>query len=105
MGLPAELENVVKDLWALRLQLLKDKTLPDFNGETVFSSQPQTEDDMESNRKFGRDWKVRAKALPTLVETLALCYLGIVLLRLPVSMGDLHQYEVLGLNTRLEYHG
>ena len=105
MGLPAELESVVKDLWALRLQVLKNKTLPDFDGETVFSSQPQTEDETESNHIFGRNWKVRATALPTLVETLALCYLGMVLLRLPVSLGDMHRYEILGRDTHLEYQG
>lgn len=87
MGLPAELEIVVKDLWALRLQLLKDKTLADSDGDTVFSSQPQTED------KVGRERKVGAKAMPTLVETLGLCYLGTVLLRLPVSLGDMHKYK------------
>lgn len=93
MGLPAELEIVVKDLWALRLQLLKDKILADSDGDTVFSSQPQTEDETGSISKGEREWKAGAKALPTLVETLGLCYLGTVLLRLPVSLGDMHKYE------------
>lgn len=93
MGLPAELEIVVKDLWALRLQLLKDNTLADSDGDTVFSSQPQTEDETGSISKVGRERKVGEKAMPTLVETLGLCYLGTVLLRLPVSLGDMHKYK------------
>ena len=100
--MPEELESVVKDLWALRLQLLKDRTLADSDGDTVFSSQAQTEDEMKTDSKYGRGWKTRAKAIPTLVETLGLCYLGMVLLRLPVSLGDMHRYGNLQLDDLLK---
>ena len=83
----------MKDLWALRLQLLKGKTVAVEDEDTVFSSQPQTETEIESNgEEVGRVYKVEGKAMPTLIETLGLCYLGTVLLRSPISMGDLHRY-------------
>ena len=83
----------MKDLWALRLQLLKGKTVSISNEDTVFSSQPQTETEIESNgEEVGKEYKVEGKAMPTLIETLGLCYLGMVLLRSAISMGDLHRY-------------
>ena len=83
----------MKDLWALRLQLLKGKTAAISNDEVVFSSQPQTETEIESNgEEVGRKYKVEGKVMPTLIETLGFCYLGMVLLRSPISMGDLHRY-------------
>ena len=83
----------MKDLWALRLQLLKGKTVAVADEDPVFSSQPQTETEVESNgEEVGRVYKVEGKAMPTLIETLGLCYLGMVLLRSSISMGDLHRY-------------
>lgn len=84
---------MVKDLWALRLQLLKGKTGAISDEDTVFSSQPQSETEAEDKHEsVGRKWKVRGKDSPTLIETLGLCYLGTVLLRLPVSIGEMHRY-------------
>lgn len=61
--------------------------------ETVYSSQPHSETETEyEGADAEKVWKVRGKAMPNLIETLGLCYLGIVLLRLPVSMGDVHRY-------------
>ena len=93
MGLPAELEQVVKDLWALRLQLVKEKVGTTSEEDTsFFSSQPVSEvetEDEEQNTE--RKYKARGKAMPKLIETLALLYMGMVLLRLPVSMGEIHR--------------
>lgn len=93
VGLPAELENVVKSMWALRLQLLSDKveTHKDDN-EMEFSSQPTSEDDSETEE--GNRGKWTGKTMPTLMESLALCYLAAMILRLPLSIGDLHQCAV-----------
>ena len=92
-GLPAELETVVKDLWALRLQLLKDKTGATSDEDRVFSSQPQSDIEAEEKHEgVERKWKVKGKDMPSLIETLGLCYLGLILLRLPVSIGELHRY-------------
>ena len=84
---------MVKDLWALRLQLLKNKTGAISDEDIVFSSQPQSETEVEDKYEgVGRKWKVRGKDSPSLIETLGLCYLGTVLLRLPVSIGEMHRY-------------
>lgn len=93
VGLPVELETVVKDLWALRLQLLKNKADATSDEETLFGSQPQSETETEEEGKDRRrQYKIRGKAMPTLIETLGLLYLGMVLLRLPIGMGDIHRY-------------
>lgn len=89
---------MVKDLWALRLQLLKNKIDPESEGNAVFSSQPESEKETERRderkREWKREWKVRGKDMPTLIESLGLCYLGMVLLRLPVSLGDVYRYDL-----------
>ena len=44
IGLPPELESVIKDLWALRLQLLKGRLSdPEKDGELLFTSKPEME--------------------------------------------------------------
>ena len=103
-GLPSELESVVRDLWALRLQLVKAKIggVPTSDGEvTVYSSQVEdleygneTAPENERRGSKGRD----GKGMPALIDTLAICYLGMVLLRVPISIGDLHR---LARHTRL----
>lgn len=86
----------MKSLWACRLQLVKDKADATTEEETLFSSQPASATDTEHDQEEeGRKWKVGAKKLPSLIETLALLYLGTVLLRLPVSMGDIHRFVVV----------
>lgn len=89
---------MVKDLWALRLQLLKGKTDATSDEDTVFSSQPQTGTETEEkNEDVGRKWKVRGRDMPSLIEALGLCYLGMILLRLPVSVGEMHRYVTWSL--------
>ena len=84
---------MVKDLWALRLQLLKSKTAVTSDEDTLFSSQSPSETETEDKSEgVGRKWKVRGKDMPSLIETLGLCYLGTILLRLPVSIGEIHRY-------------
>ena len=92
--LPPQLEIVVKDLWALRLELLKDKfeSSADRDAEaSVYSSQVEdTGTESGTSLKESRFRKEETK-LPTLVESLGLCYLGMVLLRIPISLGDLQR--------------
>ena len=93
IGLPAELESVVKDLWALRLQLVKCKIDEESEANTAFSSQTESETKAESkDHDRYQKWMVWAKDMPILIETLGLFYLGMVLLRLPVGLGELHRY-------------
>jgi RNA polymerase I-specific transcription initiation factor RRN7 len=35
----------------------------------------------------------KASDSPVLVETVALCYLGILLMRLPIGLGDIYRYD------------
>ncbi|KAI9880099.1 MAG: Pol I core factor CF [Pleopsidium flavum] len=96
-GFPAELENIVHDLWALRLQLLKARTEEPSDTETashVFSSQSEDETETAAEEARRKRKKLRGKDAPTLVDTLGMCYLATLLLRLPVSVGDLHRWAV-----------
>ncbi|KAI9865822.1 MAG: Pol I core factor CF [Vezdaea acicularis] len=89
---PPELEAVVKDLWALRLQLLRDKTedLSDSESQqTFYTSATETPDSSSGGERRKGRARWTGKDVPQLIETLALCYLGTLLLRLPISLGDL----------------
>lgn len=95
---------MVKDLWALRLQLLKSKTDATSDEDTLFSSQPESETETEDKHEgVGKKWKVRGKDMPSLIETLGLFYLGMILLRLPVSMGEMHRYVIWYLSFQLDF--
>ena len=86
----------MKDLWEIRLSLLIDKIDAPSEEDMVFSSQPQSETETGGKHDgVGRKWKTTGKDMPTLIQTLALCYLGMILLRLPVSIGEIHRYVTL----------
>ena len=91
-GFPSQLEIVVHDLWSLRLQLLQDKSTEDLDSggdSRLYSSQPETtENEDESTAEKQRK---KERGMPRLVETLGLCYLAMMLLRVPISLGDLHK--------------
>lgn len=93
IGLPAELEVVVKDLWSLRLQLLRQKIDTGSNEPILYSSQETStpESGGQGNRK-GKKRLPRSKAIPNLIDSLGTCYLGMILLRLPISLGHLHRF-------------
>ncbi|KAH8889783.1 hypothetical protein GQ53DRAFT_689723 [Thozetella sp. PMI_491] len=109
-GLPPELEVVVRDLWDLRIRNFQgvrgaDKTYGtreartgsrSLSEETLFSSQAVPEVDEEAARAKGRkvdlDWTGDDWVVPNVRETLGLCYLGCVLLREPVRIGDLYKW-------------
>ncbi|KAI9789192.1 MAG: Pol I core factor CF [Peltula sp. TS41687] len=97
---PAELETIIRDLWALRLQNLRlvsdaSARLQDEDGgggERFYSStsegggaQSQDEEERYSDPN-----------LPVLRETLSLCYIGVLLLRLPLSLGDFYRWAIQG---------
>ena len=92
IGLPAELEQIIKDLWSLRLRLLAERLSDPSDDNAVFSSQTHSETETDGKGSGGEKiLKVRCRATPSLIETLGICYLGTILLRLPVSIGDLHR--------------
>lgn len=98
-GLPIELETVARDLWALRIRNVRG--LGEESGDVAmsagFSSTSGGETDGEDDgiglqmdrrlKKLARD-----RGLPKLIESLAMCYMAILLLRLPVTSGDLQAW-------------
>jgi len=106
-GLPAELEVgalaliwdiqayikkiVVRDLWTLRLQTLQGRLeSSDSDVERIFSSQSDsesTENDLKSSKR-----KVRTNALPFVLDGACMNYLGVLLLRLPVTVADIFRW-------------
>lgn len=83
----------MKELWALRLQVLSeregDNYLSDDNTTQAFSSQAGSSAD-ENDGKRRHEKKFTDS--PKMVESISLCYLGLLLLRIPMSIGYLHRY-------------
>lgn len=91
-GFPSQTEEVVRDLWALRLDTFSEKLAgpAESTGDEpeVFSSQPsapETEDDEAFKLSH------RRTTWPRLIDSVGLCYLGALLLRLPVTIADMHR--------------
>jgi RNA polymerase I-specific transcription initiation factor RRN7 len=103
-GFPKELETVVRDLWGLRLGILQRvggerSGYGSGTGTMMFSSTSEGENtdtggtggkSLSSRRS--RKSVVSEERLPRLVETLGLCYLGTLLLRLPTSLGEFYRW-------------
>ncbi|OAA39862.1 ubiquitin fusion protein [Beauveria brongniartii RCEF 3172] len=95
-----ELETVVRDLWDLRIRgatALGHGTAPDADAEDVlqvFSSQPAIIEPTKrwTSKSKAQDWgtdRGLGWPMPSLSDTLALCYLGCYLLRIPTRLGEL----------------
>jgi RNA polymerase I-specific transcription initiation factor RRN7 len=102
-GFPKELETVVRDLWGLRLGILqtvgRESGYGSGTGTMMFSSTSEGENtdtdgtggkSLSSRRS--RKSAVSEERLPRLIETLGLCYLGTLLLRLPTSLGEFYKW-------------
>ncbi|KPM34078.1 hypothetical protein AK830_g12494 [Neonectria ditissima] len=97
-GYREELETVVRDLWDLRTRGSSTLIADDAPQEDVlemFSSQPATEEPVKEangtrtraqswDSDRGTDWP-----MPRVLETLAICYLGCILLRIPTGVGEI----------------
>ncbi|KAK3070855.1 hypothetical protein LTR53_009717 [Teratosphaeriaceae sp. CCFEE 6253] len=101
--LPEELETLVRDLWALKLQSLRPRFSHDSDTETdtqsyYFSSQSEGEASASeaSARSRRRRSRVKVDGTPNLMDTLALCYMGMLLLREPVTVADIHRWASEG---------
>ena len=91
---------LVRDIWALRLQTLRSRISYESETDTeapsshVFSSQSESETDTAS--RFSRRNRKRKSGIqegtPNLLESLSFCYVGILLLRIPVTVADLHMW-------------
>lgn len=92
----------MKDLWALRLQKVQGRIAYESETETeapssqVFSSQSESEATTASRStrrsRHRREKEKVQEDSPKLVETLALCYIGLLFLRLPVTVADIHRW-------------
>ncbi|APA05763.1 hypothetical protein sscle_01g005330 [Sclerotinia sclerotiorum 1980 UF-70] len=100
-GFPAELETVVRDLWELRLRVLQGSRDVRSEYGTEFGSTTEGDDtdtDGTGYRSTTSTIMSRKRAsrvkknLPKLIETLGFCYLGILLLRLPTSLGEIYKW-------------
>ncbi|PLN84478.1 RNA polymerase I-specific transcription initiation factor Rrn7 [Aspergillus taichungensis] len=97
-GFPAKLENIVRDLWALRLETLSDKinTFSEKDEPEFFSSsQPAAATEAEKHTEAP---KIGSKYLqwPRLIDSIALCYLAALLMRIPISIADFHRMLMRG---------
>lgn len=93
-GLPDELEMIVQDLWMLRILQLGHKIRndsQDSSSSQVFSTQ-ESETEVDGDSMLLPSKKKKLEENPTLIDCLALCYLGILTLRLPVTPGDIYTW-------------
>jgi RNA polymerase I-specific transcription initiation factor RRN7 len=96
-GLPVELETIVRDLWSVRLRAVKglgqegdgsvSAGFSSTSGEETESDTTTTGARLEMSRRFKK--AARHNGLPKMFDSLGLCYLGIMLLRLPISLGQM----------------
>jgi len=94
------IQTVVRDIWALRLQSLQSRVSYESESEAeqssqFYSSQSEAErtDDTAQKRKAR---KSKNDAIPKLVDAVSMCYIGSLLLRLPVTVGDLYEWAASG---------
>ncbi|KAI0441774.1 hypothetical protein F4803DRAFT_551793 [Xylaria telfairii] len=97
-GFPDDFAELVRALWALRVRNLPLRERGGRKGDESdagtsqawFSSQSETggESDIDLSDATTATWARRRWKLPKLIDTLALCYLGCLVRRLPVSTGD-----------------
>ena len=100
--MPSQLEPLVKDLWALWLPLLyedwkhhgkgweDDPTYPADGQHKEISSQRLEHADASHDDK-SKDPRV-IKGSPSITDSLLLCYMALMLLRVPLSLGQLAKY-------------
>lgn len=56
------------------------------------SSNDEADDEKDEDNRRRENVKVRGRDMPILIESLGTCYLAFILLRLPISVGDLQRY-------------
>lgn len=95
-GFPARLENIVKDLWALRLQLIEKRLRTSRDGESGAETGGETE--AEESEGDGYESEINSKRLskherkkPTVLDSVSLCYFAMILLKIPISLGDIYR--------------
>jgi len=88
-------QTIVRDLWTLRLsrQLPRleesAKVTEDSEDLSPFALNSGDETDLENANPHQAESSRKASDPPTLVQTIALCYMGILLLRLPMGLASI----------------
>ncbi|WQF80093.1 Putative RNA polymerase I transcription initiation factor TAF1B/Rrn7 [Colletotrichum destructivum] len=103
-GHKPELETVVRDLWDLRICGAATVTHDDSASEgepSLFSSQLDLAQDEQPHMptKRAQSWAAESDngwPAPRVMDTLGLCFLGCVLLRIPTRIGDLARWARVG---------
>ncbi|KAM0712485.1 hypothetical protein Q7P37_011581 [Cladosporium fusiforme] len=89
------LQAITRDLWALRLRRLQNRVSYDSETDTegqsqVFSSQSEGESvGSQTTRGSRRRHQVNTSGAVSLSETLAICYVGTLLLRVPFTVAEM----------------
>ncbi|KAF2401649.1 hypothetical protein EJ06DRAFT_474872 [Trichodelitschia bisporula] len=95
-GFPEELEMIVHDLWALRLQSLSTSMDTDPFSDTESQTPMYSSQSEDTGAESDATSVVRTRSTPKLVHMLALCYMGAYLLRLPVFFSDFFTWVTEG---------
>ncbi|RMZ88292.1 hypothetical protein DV736_g4475, partial [Chaetothyriales sp. CBS 134916] len=101
-GLPPELWNVVKDLWALRLSKLRyrfeepvaSNVEKEEGNDPMHSSGAECETDSNDNDEQLERMASAKVSSPKSLDSVALLYLGTLLLRLPLTIQTLHDWII-----------
>jgi hypothetical protein len=85
-------KTIVRDLWTLRLPNLLHRleSPPPVESESQAASSIEESGDGGDQKKLERVRK--GFDSPKLVETVALCYMGLLLLRLPIGLTEFYRY-------------
>jgi RNA polymerase I-specific transcription initiation factor RRN7 len=90
------LQGITRDLWALRLRRLQGRVSYDSETDTeggqsqVFSSQSEGESQAsQTTRGSRRRRQAKTDGAISLSETLVICYIGTLLMRVPLTVADL----------------
>lgn len=92
-GCPSELEAVVRGLWRYCLEMLAataDRPEDPSGTESESAGAHSDPDDSDVSTRADR------MKTPSLPHTLAFCYLGCVVLRLPITTADFHTWAMKG---------
>jgi RNA polymerase I-specific transcription initiation factor RRN7 len=105
-GFLGELWTAVRDLWRLRLGRLGDRLMGHGEGEGegdgedsgVRGLSPGVDSQDESESQMDVPGKKKGSGLPKLIDTICTCYMGMLLMRLPVSLSQvlhwIHEEDV-----------
>lgn len=85
------MQTIVRDLWALRLTKLVDRLESPHPLDSANQAPSSAEETGHDGAPKRHEKAGRGIGSPKLVHTVALCYMGIMLLRVPISLGEVYR--------------